>query len=271
MGQYMNYHKLADLVIKQVREFVQPALDGISNEFRNALVVLREEIDQRFAQVSAQKGEKGEKGDPGPQGEQGPKGDKGDPGDPGPAGEPGPPGDDGKSVTVEDVRPIVEAEIAKGLLDLEKRAQEVLQRAIDRVPTPKDGKDGRDGRDGKDGRDAFELEDIQFSFDEQSRTLTIAWVRGDERIERSVILPVPIYRGVWKEGEYKRGDSVTFGGSQFIAMRDTTSKPETDDSWKLCVKRGRDGKDGAKGEKGDRGERGPKGEAPVELKTGNIR
>lgn len=55
---------------------------------------------------------------------------------------------------------------------------------------------------------------------------------------------VPEDRGVWREGEYEKGDSVTFGGSVFIAQRDTNDRPETSDSWRLAVKRGRDGRDG---------------------------
>ena len=50
-------------------------------------------------------------------------------------------------------------------------------------------------------------------------------------------------QGVWKDGEYKRGQAATFGGSYWLAKRDTSSKPGTDDSWRLIVKRGQDGKD----------------------------
>jgi len=100
--------------------------------------------------------------------------------------------------------------------------------------------------------------------------LTLAFVREGARVERSIRLNHPIYRGIWKEGAFKKGDSVTFGGSLFIAKRDTDSKPETDDSWQLAVKRGRDGRDGQKGEKGERGERGPTAVPVTELKTAKI-
>lgn len=56
-------------------------------------------------------------------------------------------------------------------------------------------------------------------------------------------VPTMLDRGVWREGEYEKGDTVTFGGSAFIAQRDTTDKPETSDAWRLAVKRGRDGRD----------------------------
>src|SRR5690606_35435056 len=107
---------------------------------------------------------------------------------------------------------------------------------------------------GKDRRDAFELEDIRAELADDGRTMTLAWVRGEERVQRQLVLPHVVYRGVHQQGkQYQRGDSVTFQGSRWIALRDTGSKPETDDSCKLAVQRGRDGKDGQRGEKGGRG------------------
>lgn len=219
-------------------------------------------------------GERGEKGDPGPQGlpgapgergadglpgkdgAPGPAGEKGQRGEVGPQGERGAPGADGKSVTMDEVSPVIEAAIAKGMLDLERRGMDLIQRCIDRIPKPKDGEPGRDGRD------ALDLDDIHIELGNDDRTLTLALIRGEVRVERQIILPHVIYRGVHQHGkQYQRGDSVTFQGSTWIAMRDTGSKPETDDSWRLATKRGRDGKDGKPGEKGERGAPGPRAEA----------
>ena len=50
---------------------------------------------------------------------------------------------------------------------------------------------------------------------------------------------------------------MTWGGSLFIAQADTEAKPETNDDWKLAVKRGRNGKDGVVTE--------PKPKTPVKL------
>jgi collagen type III alpha len=51
------------------------------------------------------------------------------------------------------------------------------------------------------------------------------------------------YREVYRAGEqYRRGETVTWGGSLFLAMADTTDKPETTPAWRLMVKHGRDGK-----------------------------
>jgi hypothetical protein len=129
---------------------------------------------------------------------------------------------------------------AKWELDFERRAFDVLQKTIDRMPKPVDGKDGTsvtaddvlpelvkkfeetvaaipkpvDGKDGKDGE------------------------RGNF---------ADFYKGVWSQGEFKRGDTVTWGGSLWMATKDNSAKPEMDDSWVLIVKRGRDGKDGLNG------------------------
>lgn len=167
---------------------------------------------------------------------------------------------DGKDseVTAEDFLTLFEAEQAKALLDFERRLQDRLQKAIDRIEKPKDGKDG------------VGFEDMEVLFDGE-RTVTMKFVRGEVVKEFPFTLPIPIDRGVWKSGEsYARGDSVSFGGSIFIAQRDTGSKPETDDSWRLSVKRGRDGKDGI-GIKGDKGDPGKNGRDLTQLGTNGER
>jgi len=51
------------------------------------------------------------------------------------------------------------------------------------------------------------------------------------------------YRGVFEaDTKYRTGDAVTYDGSMWFARRDTTSRPGTDDSWTLAVKKGRDGR-----------------------------
>lgn len=231
-------------------------------------------------------GEKGEKGDPGESikgdtGERGEIGPKGDPGEPGTKGEKGDKGDPGESIKGEqgdrgEIGPagwsvsadeviasmsgVIDATIAKSLLDLERRAQGVLERAIDKMPLPKDGKDGKDGVDGKDGRDGLGFDDFVPEWDGH-RTLTLRLTRGDVSKEWQIVMPVPLDAGIFKRGEsYKQGDMVSFGGSLFIAQRDTDGVPETADSgWRLAVKRGRDGKDGKNGERGEKGAQGDRG------------
>ena len=52
------------------------------------------------------------------------------------------------------------------------------------------------------------------------------------------------YVGTFEDGkQYEAGNFVTDAGSLFHCNAATTSKPGTDSSWTLAVKRGRDGKD----------------------------
>jgi hypothetical protein len=136
----------------------------------------------------------------------------------------------------------------------------------------KDGAPGRDGRDGqqgvpgrwgdkgadgKDGLDGLGFDDIQQEFD-GDRRVTFAFARGDrKKALPTLVFPTVIDRGVWKEGQtYERGDSVSWGGSLFIAQRDTKAKPELSDDWRLAAKRGRDGKEGKAGKDGRDGKDG---------------
>lgn len=202
-----------------------------------------------------EKGEKGDQGERGEKGEAGPQGEKGDPGERGEKGADGAPGErgaDGKSVTLDDVMPILDAAVSKWALEFERRAQDTLQRAIDNMPKPRDGKDGRDG---------LNLEDINLDYD-GDRTITMRLVSGDVVKERSITVPVVIDRGVYQSDRtYQRCDGVTHRGSFWIAQRDgATAVPgANNDEWRLAVKSGRDGRDGKPGEKGDKGDTGRPG------------
>jgi hypothetical protein len=107
------------------------------------------------------------------------------------------------------------------------------------------GKDGTDGAAGNDGTDALGFDDLSIEFD-GDRSFKFVMVRGEARKEFGPFTaPWPLDRGVFKEStDYKRGDATSWGGSVWIAQRDTSDKPETSDAWRLAVKRGRDGKDG---------------------------
>lgn len=179
---------------------------------------------------------------------------------------------DGKSVTVEDVLPAVmpvfEAEIARRALELERRAMDQVQRAIDRMPMPKDGKDGEKGADGRDG---LGWEDFSWDQDEDGRLLA-KYQRGD--VVSSVRVPCVVFRGLFIEGTpYMRGDSVTWGGGQWIALRDNDGSVKPDQIvkdgprvWQLSVMRGKQGTAGQKGEKGDPGVNGRDGKDIVREK-----
>jgi len=77
------------------------------------------------------------------------------------------------------------------------------------------------------------------------RGFTFRFQRGAKIVERSFSLPVMLDRGVFSEGkEYAAGDVVSFGGSMWVAQKETGERPGTGDGWRLSVKKGRDGKDG---------------------------
>lgn len=62
-------------------------------------------------------------------------------------GQDGAPGKDGKSITIEDVQPIIDRAVAL----ICEEAEQAISEAVKAIPTPKDGKDGRDGKDGERG------------------------------------------------------------------------------------------------------------------------
>jgi hypothetical protein len=78
------------------------------------------------------------------------------------------------------------------------------------------------------------------------RTLSIRVTHTDgEVVERTLRSPSLLYRGVFRDGDqYDGGDAVTYGGSLWVALRATTTKPgDGSPDWRLAVKKGRDGRD----------------------------
>lgn len=144
-------------------------------------------------------------------------------------------GENGTSVTMDDLRPVVEAETARWQLEFERRAADVLRDAIEKMPRPQDGKDGRDG---------MSVEDLDVKLEGRILTITLGNSADPATFkQRWVKVPFPLDKGVYRSGtEYEKGDVVTYGGSQWIALKDTQGKPPSDD-WRCQVQRGRDGKD----------------------------
>lgn len=163
-------------------------------------------------------------------------------GEAGPAGADGKDGQDGSSVTEADLDAAVERRAAGWELAFERRASDLLQKMADRMPQPVNGKDGADGRD------ALQVEDFELEAKDGGRVIMVRLKCGDRIVEREVETALVLDRGVFvAEFQYRAGDCVTWGGSTWIAQRSTNAKPETDDSWRLAVKRGRDGKEGRAG------------------------
>jgi hypothetical protein len=190
-------------------------------------------------------------------------------------------GEDGKSVSLDDVRPVlaelvaclpqakdgepgrapsavelraaveeaIEPMIDRFALQFERRAQDVLIRAVAALPPPKDGTPGKDGRDGFDLK-SFEVEQID------ERTVELRFVAGELRYAQRLYFPVVLDAGPYRDQQtYRKGDATTFGGALWIAQRDTNERPKDvgSDAWRLAVRRGRDGKDGSPGPAGPPG------------------
>jgi hypothetical protein len=231
----MNVKQIADDVIGAVRDYVERALSPIDNRLK--------QLEARPAPEKGEKGDAGLNGKDGADGKPGIDGvgidgRDGRDGVDGLHGKDGRDGIDGQSVTVEQVREMFldmyQVHQAQWALDFERRAQDVLQRSIDRIEKPRDGKDGKDGRDG------LGVEDFTLSIDGRDITATIK--RGDFVKSHTVRIPALLDRGVFKEiADYQQGDGVTWGGSFWIAQKDAPEgKPGSGPDWRLAVKAGRD-------------------------------
>lgn len=190
-------------------------------------------------------GERGERGEPGATGERGERGEKGDRGDDGRAGADG-------------------VGLAGALLDREGRLVVTMTNGHAVALGAVVGRDGKDGQPGPAGRDGFSIDHFNAELKADGRTLRLSLMAGENEEAREFVLPMLIDRGVWAERPeteppYHRGDTVTWGGSMWIAQRETRAKPETSDDWRLAVKRGRDGKDGKAGPSGPKGDKGDPG------------
>lgn len=106
------------------------------------------------------------------------------------------------------------------------------------------GKDGRDGLDGKDGAslDSFELEYLGESHEISIKATCQGRVK-EIRYGAGGIRPA----GYWREGtKAKAGEAWVHDGSLWVAMKDCSSKPATnDDGWIIAARKGRDGERGA--------------------------
>jgi hypothetical protein len=253
---------------KTPEELADNLFDAIKGYVARSLESFSKRIDDLSEKLSALELK------PGPQGDKGEKGDsiKGDPGGK---------GDPGDSIHPDTIARMVRNEVDK---------------AAALFPKAKDGLPGRDAADiqplaaideaksyprgtwakhagglwlarasateGLAGWDCV-VEGIAMMTVEQvsERKFTFKFAFSTGRIEiKEVTIPSMIQRGVWKQGEYERGDVVTWGGQIYhcdAAL--TTAKPLTPEAgsdWKLCVQRGRDGKDGKDGARGAQGPQG---------------
>lgn len=178
-----------------------------------------------------------------------------------------PPPKDGKSVSVDDVRPIIDDAVARAVAALPKAkdgapgkdgvgvAGAVIDRDGSLVVTLSNGEAkqlgrvvGKDGDPGAPGRDGFSLKDFEVELMADGRTILMKFDDGGPiSYAWEIGVATMIYRGVYRDGVYQKGDTVTFGGSLWHSNKDdNTEKPDTGSgAWTLAAKRGRDGKDAA--------------------------
>jgi len=146
-------------------------------------------------------------------------------------------GSDGKDgASAEEVAALFERRFSDMLLSFERRFNESVEKAIDKMPKPKDG---------ENGRDAIPVDGLDIKLQDDMRTILVTLSAGDTNIERSIKIPAILDRGVYKSGQdYEQGDLTTYGGSAWIAQKDgPQGSPGSSSDWRLAVKKGRDGKD----------------------------
>jgi hypothetical protein len=173
--------------------------------------------------------------------------------------EKGDPGQDGKSFTLECAKPVIAAaieEIKKSIPEPRNPVDLVaasITRTGNLILTLSNGQEkdlglvvGKDGAAGKDGKDGFSLDDFSAGISDDLKTVTLKFKSGDREKKSELVIPSLIYREIYREGtEYERGDVVTFGGSMWVCMKETTGKPGISNDWRLAVKKGRDAKEPA--------------------------
>lgn len=212
---------------------------------------MTEEVQKAVAQVQPPRGETGP---PGPEGPQGPAGRDGLPVD--------------LTLVAEEVQKAVSQirvdGIAGAVIDRSGNLVITMTNGVIRDLGCVVGKDGADGKAGADGKDGFGLEDFSAEFDGE-RTVTLKFDGRGVTKSHQVTLPIPLDRGVWRQGQYEKGDCVTYNGSLFIAQSTTDEQPEASKAWRLATKRGRDGKDGKDGVKGPQGPTGRAGRDLTQL------
>lgn len=141
------------------------------------------------------------------------------------------------------IRATVALEVTKALPEVRSALTRETPKIIE-GPAGKDGKDGANGVDGKDGRDGKDGADGKNGERGADGIATRAELDSmlEERFaELQVRSLADSYQGVYQpEKDYTRGNLATWGGSLFLALADTCSRPEQSPDWKLIVKRGAD-------------------------------
>lgn len=180
--------------------------------------------------------------------------------------------EDGKSLTVNDVAPLIRSEIEK---------------AVAALPAPKDGlgvagamidRDGAlqitltngdiknlglvVGKDGEDGVDGVSFEAFEMEYLPESHEMAVKATVGSRTKELRYPAGGIRTGGYWREGtKAAANEAWVHDGSLWIATKATASKPESrSEDWIIAARKGRDG---------ERGNPGKDGTPPAPIKLGN--
>lgn len=225
MSQYEAFREFARATI--ALEVVR-ATSPLHEEIRS----LRTQLETRSAvqPITGPPGERGERGDVGPAG---PKGDAGPAGAAGPAGEKGERGADG--IAGRDGTPSM-VPGPRGEPGERGPAGEKGERGAD-------GLQGRDGPPGRDGAAGERGERGERGADGIATRAELDAFIEARFAEVQVRTFADLYQGVFEPGTlYTRGRLATWGGSLWLSLSDTRSKPGENEDWRLVVKRGADGR-----------------------------
>lgn len=201
------------------------------------------------------------KGDPGPAGEIGPQGPVGERGEAGAAGPQGPPGERGAPGDRGLEGP--QGQAGRDGRDGQPGTRGERGEKGDPGPAGERGDRGEKGDRGEPGLAGLGFGDLELTEEEDGVRL---WARREGQTKLIGILPALVYRGVWRDGSiYYRGNNVSYGGSTWMALDQTTTRPGTKEGaehWQLACKQGAAGKDGQPGKDG---QAGPEGKAGRDL------
>lgn len=174
--------QLYPIMMRRLEERIEDSIVALKSVVMKDVMTAIKAMPEPKAGADGRDGADGKDGEPGKDGEQGPAGpagaadmaevrrmvdeavasavaalpaaENGKDGEPGKDGDPGrdgAPGADGRSITVDDVAPILEQRMATWESGAEQRMTGLVLRAVDRIPVPRDGRDGRDAEPGRPG------------------------------------------------------------------------------------------------------------------------
>lgn len=226
-------------LVQRIAAMIPRAKDGETGkdaapiDYLRLSQIIREEVDARVKLIPLpEKGDKGDKGDPGEKGRDGDtiRGDKGEQGERGESGKDG-----------EHGRDALEARIVHGLDETRsypRGTYAIHRNALLRALRPTGPMNGSVENAGWEVLFAG-VTNVSAQLGKDDRTLELSLESAGETFKSAIALPIPVDRGVWKAGPYRRGDGVTRNGSFWIAQRDTEQTPggfAVSPDWRLAVK-----------------------------------